>query len=264
MRVEFLRALEGGITRLRNKGGASASWLYDLVNGYVRQDGSIASRPGTDNEIILPAGTVGLTAANGELVVFSATPKTMPAGVRCEVLRHPTDATLDLTEIHFAGPFLGDATGALLYVVAEFENGDVFHYWQRSAGALWEANKVYAAGGTATPTAPNGFMYVARRLGVAGQPWAPKVDRVLGDKVEPTTANGYTYEAIDMSGNPTTGSASEPAWIAADGAEVIEYTMDDAAPSPGVGSIDLIVITPPDDVVDRYSKDSQVDYRSQQ
>ena len=264
MRVEILRALEGGITRLRNKGGASASWLYDLLNGYVRQDGSIASRPGTDSEIILPAGTKGLTAANGELVVFSATPKTMPAGVRCEVLRHPTDATLDLAEIHFAGPFLGDTSGALLYVAADFENGDVFHYWQRSTGAAWEANKVYGASATVSPTAPNGLMYVAKRLGTAGQPWAPKIDRVLGDKVEPTASNGYTYEAVDMSGNPTTGSGTEPKWIAADGAEVIEYTMDGGADTPANGPINPIDIYPPDDVVDRYSKDAQVDYRSQQ
>lgn len=263
MRVEFLRALEGGITRLRNKGGASPSWLYDLVNGYVRQDGSIASRPGTDNEIILPAGTKGLTAANGELVVFSSTPKAVPAGVRCEVLRHPTDPTRVLTEIHFAGPFLGDANGALLYVVAEFDNGDVYHYWQRTAGASWQANKVYGAGESVSPTAPNGLMYVAKRLGTAAKPWAPKVDRVLTDRVEPTTPNGYTYVAVDMSGNPTTGSGTEPKWIAADGAEVIEYTMDVEAPATGDAGSGSVTQQPPATVTDRYER-RVLDSRSEQ
>lgn len=263
MRVEFLRALEGGITRLRNKGGASASWLYDLVNGYVRQDGSIASRPGTDNEIILPAGTKGLTAANGELVVFSSTPKAVPAGVRCEVLRHPTEPTRVLAEIHFAGPFLGDANGALLYVVAEFDNGDVYHYWQRTAGAAWQANKAHGAGESVSPTAPNGLMYVAKRLGTAAQPWAPKVDRVLADRVEPTTPNGYTYVAVDMSGNPTTGSGTEPKWIAADGAEVIEYTMDVEGPASGDSGSGTVIQEPPPAVVDRYER-RVLDSRSEQ
>lgn len=253
MRVEFLRALEGGITRLRNKGGASASWLYDLVNGYVRQDGSIASRPGTDDEIILEPGTKGLTAANGELVVFASAPTATPAGVRCEVLRHPTDPTQPLLEIHFAGPFLGDSRGAMLYVAAEFANGDVFHYWQRTAGASWGANTVFAQGAMVSPTAPNGLMYMATRLGGTGQKWAPKVDRVLGDKVEPTTANGFTYEAVDMSGNPTTGGSTEPAWIAADGAEVIEYTMDGLIDAPDTGGDGGGGnTTPPAEVSDRY------------
>lgn len=258
MRVEFLRAVEGGITRLRTKGGASASWLYDLINGYVRQDGSISSRPGTDNEITLPAGTKGLTAANGKLVVFSSSPKVAPAGVEVEVLRHPTEPSRQLAEIHFAGPFLGDSSGALLYVVAEFDNGDVFHYWQRNAGKTWEAHKAYTAGEVIAPSEPNGLMYVVRQLGQSAQKWAPSAVRNIGDRVEPTTSNGYTYQAIDMSGSPTTGAAVEPAWIAADGAEVIEYTMDGAAADSGSGGAvggdpGTGTIIPPPSVVDRYS-----------
>lgn len=251
MRVEYLRALEGGITRLRNKGGALASWLYDLVNGYVRIDGSIASRPGTTDELILPAGTKGYAVANGLHVVFSASPKTCPAGVSCEVLRHPTDPTQEIAEIHFAGPFLGNASGSLLYVVAEFDNGDVFHYYQRTAGAPWESGKNYKTGDIVTPTTPNGLMYVGRRLGTVGTKWAPQVSRALGDKVEPTVANGYVYEAVDMGGNPTTGGKNEPVWVAADGAEVIEYTMDIEDPSTTI-SDDTIAEQMPSDIEERY------------
>lgn len=209
MRKVELNALEGGITRLRNKGGTNPKWLYDLVNGYVLQDGSIQSRPGTDNELLLPAGTKGLCAVNGALVVFSNAAKTgMPAGVTCEILTHPTLPTLGLADIHFAGPFLGGDTGAYLYVVAEFSNGDVFHYWlQRSA--VWTANTNYKLGDMVEPTVPNGFAYRAKRIGSPYPVWAPSVERTIGDRIEPTVANGFYYEVIatsDSTTGPTTSS----------------------------------------------------------
>ncbi len=224
MRITTLNAAKAGINRLRIKGSPSPETLYDLLNGYVNASGQIQSRPGTVVDATLPAGTKGLCAFNGGMVVFSASPKVVPAGYRCESIAHPTDQAQELVEIHFAAPFLN-----VLYVVAEFANGDVFHYWLQHADA-WKASTSYAEGALVEPTTPNGFVYRAHRIGAAGIPWAPSVARAVGAVVEPTTPNGFKYTAVSTLGaNPRSGTV-EPTWPKTDGAQVIEDTS--GAPAP--------------------------------
>ena len=214
-----LNALKSGINRLRTKGGADPSSLYDLVNGYVTIDGSIQSRPGTINKVTLPAGTKGLCAFQGGFVVFShqSTPIATP-GYRCEVLVNPNDADQPIKEIHFAAPFMGSP-----YVVAEFANGEVFHYWLQSS-APWKADTVYHAGDIVEPTTPNGLAYQAVRMGNAYPSWEAGAPRELADKLEPTVYNDYYYTAIEVDGaNPASG-ATEPVWPTSEGAQVIEDT----------------------------------------
>lgn len=250
MHVETLQPLTGGINRLRTKGGADPRQLYDLLNADVAQDGSIVSRRGIVKVYDLPAGTKGLCAANGVLNVFSDSPKTgIPTGVECIVLRHPTIAGLTLHDIPFAGPFLGDASGALLYVVGEFNNGDVYHYWTRSA-TTWAANAVHQPGDLVQPTVPNGYLYRARRAGTPYPAWAAGVNRSVGDIVEPTTSNGYSYEVIDVAADPTASGTTEPVWPEAEGGVVTEYTVpttggSSAPTDPGDSTL-------PSDVSDRY------------
>ncbi len=65
-RIVTLNAAKGGINRLRVKGGADPSTLYDLVNGYVDQAGVLCSRPGTENTVVLPGGaTKGMCDQRG-------------------------------------------------------------------------------------------------------------------------------------------------------------------------------------------------------
>lgn len=227
-----LNALKAGINRIRTKGGADPSSLYDLINGYVTIDGSIQSRPGTTRHATLPAGTKGLCAFKGGMVVFASAFITVPAGYTCEVLIHPTDDTLTLAEIHFAAPFLG-----YLYVVAEFSDDSVFHYWLRS-GDVWQADHVYIPGDIVSPSTPNGFLYQAT---VKNHPtaWAAGVARALGDIVQPTTENGWYYTVTEASGtNPSSGQV-EPTWPVQDGAEVsedVDTTPAPPAPSDSSGS----------------------------
>lgn len=245
-RIVELNALEGGITRLRTKGGANPKWLYDLENGYVLQDGSIQSRPGTTDEIILPAGTKGLCTFDGGLVVFSNAAKTVPAGVTCEVITHPTLPAQELLDIHFAGPFLG-----YLYVVAEFADGEVCHYWLQRRDA-WKANTSYTAGDVVEPSVRNGFAYRAHRLGNPATTWAPNVTRALTDVVEPTTANGYQYTVVDTLGSNPRSGTTEPTWPTSEGARVSEDTDLTAPATPGTGTSTTPTDTLPQDVVDRY------------
>lgn len=245
MRTVSLTTVKGGMNLLRRKGGAASDSLLDLHNGYVSAARTAVSRPGTAADVQLPAGTHGLVAFNGGFVVFSNSAKTIAdPRYRCEVILHPEDPILDIERVHFAAPFLG-----FLYVVIEWANGDVFHYWLQTSGT-WAADKVFREGEVIQPTSPNGLTYVAERLGGPAETWTPHKLRAVGNKIEPTKPNGYEYTAVEVYGdNPASGSV-EPAWPATDGAVVYEDT-DGAIPPPAGGGSGG-GIAPPPDVGDRY------------
>lgn len=227
-----LNALKAGITRLRTKGGASPDSLYDLVNGYVTTQRTIQIRPGTiiDADLGLFSGTRGLCAFKGKLVFFSKVPVAAPsAKYENAVLMHPTDPAANLARILFAGPYVG-----ALYVVAEWSNGDIFHYWLESTRE-WAQNTVFLAAQNILPTVHNGLAYQATRLGNAYPAWAPGVPRAVGDKIEPTVYNGYYYEVTAVDGASPASGTSEPVWPIADGALVFEQA-DGGAGNVGGGS----------------------------
>lgn len=244
MRQFALTTAKGGINRLRDKGGASKDSLYDLVNGYVTQTNSIKPRPGTRRAYSLPEGTKGMCAFHEKLHVFSSeTVTSLDPMVVIDVLRHPdAGSLLPLKEIHFAAPFLG-----YLYVVAEWLNGEVFHYWLQENGS-WLPNHVYLEGEVIQPTVPNGYAYQATRLNPAETVWKALEPRTVGDIVEPTKPNGYQYEVIDTVGlNPASG-ATEPAWIAESGALVYEDVIGGGSTTTPPAS----TTTVPPNVEDRY------------
>lgn len=226
-RLQQLNGAEQGIDRRKTKGGASQKTLYDLVNGYVDATGSIVSRPGTVETHILPAGSRGMCAFEGGLVVFSSVNLTMPAGVTNEILTHPSNPAATLVEIHYAGPFLGS-----LYVTAEWSDGGVFDYWLQSA-PTWAANTNYELYDLVSPTALNGLTYKAHRLTPPGDLWTANTEYAVGDVVEPPVFNGYEYVCIEAYGSPARSGSTEPEWPAADGATVTEEA--DLTPSDGGG-----------------------------
>lgn len=252
MRSVTLNAIKSGINRLRIKGGPSPSTLYDALNCYIDASGAPQSRPGTVIDYELPAGCKGLTAANGELVTFChEVVSPMPAGVRLHVLSNPEGDPNDpdpIKEIHYAGPFLGDSTGVYLYVVAEFESGDVWHYWLQRAGT-WEAEKIYMLGDIVEPTTPNGMAYRAKRLNPAAPKWGPNMEVQVGDVLEPTEFNGYQFEVIDTIGDSPRTGTTEPDWKT--GADAVTYEdvdLQDSVADDDSGGGD----TPPPGVRQRY------------
>lgn len=246
MRTVVLNTLSGGINRLRIRGGASPNVLYDLENGHVTAANTVESRPGTVSSAILPAGTKGLCAFGGKLHVF-ATSVIAPGNALyvVNILRHPTTGFAGtLREIHFAQPFLG-----YLYVVAEFSDGAVYHYWLQPASA-WTANTAVKVGDIRAPSVANGFVYEAVRLSPAAPLWAPDVVRAVNNVVEPTIANGFAYTVTSTIGSAPRSGTTEPTWPKAVGATVYEDTgRESPPPTPppdgGAG-------TPPADIVERY------------
>lgn len=249
MRAVTFSRWQQGISRLREKGGAQPEALYDLENGYVAIDGSIRSRPGTEEVVQLPTGTKGLCAFEGKLVVFSHQAQSIPAStpqVTCEVVVHPSSPGTALREIHFAGPFLGH-----LYVVAEFADGLVRHYWLRRS-STWKAAKPYKLGDLVQPSVPNGFVYRAHRLNPPKVTWAPDVARAVDDRIEPTEHNGFEYLCVQTLGsNPRSGSV-EPEWPTTEGATAVEDTSAGVTPPPNTGTTTPPTTDPGDDIIDRY------------
>lgn len=247
-----LTVLKGGINRLRDKGGARADWLYDLVNGQITESGTVKVRPGTLRTLTLSGTTKGLVAFRGGFHVFSHQVESVPAGYTLHVLVSPeSDDTVDppvvytLTRIHFAKPMLG-----YLYVAAEFSNGGVWHYWLQQ-GTTWRASTMYKIGDLAQPTVVNGLAYQANRSDAPNPVWAPGVTRTVGDKVEPTVYNGFYYTVIDTAGTTPASGDTEPTWPEAAGATVIENTDTTPAPTPTPASDPAT--TPGSDVIDRYT-----------
>ena len=219
-RIQPLSTTNAGMTRLRTKGNADPATLYDCLNAYITLAGTIRPRPGTQTDITLPTDTKGMVAHNCRIYVFSHIPQVTsnPDKYVVATLRHPTDATLKLAQIHFAAPFMG-----FLYVAAEFEDGNVWHYWLEELDA-WTAGTDYKVGDRVFATVENGFAYKASRPGSAYPAWAAGVERSVNDIIEPTVYNGFKYTVTVVSGtNPASGQI-EPDWPAEAGAQVVEYT----------------------------------------
>jgi hypothetical protein len=237
-----LTVVKGGINRLRTKGAALNDSLYDLLNGYVTAAKTVKVRHGTFRTYTLPTDTAGenitkgLMAFDGTLHVFAIEDADVPAGVTLHIITHPTDATVGIEKIHFAKPFMG-----FPYVVAEFTDGVVQHYWLQS-GAEWQPDTVYKAGDIVVPSTPNGLSYQASRSTPANTSWAPNVLREVGDVIEPTEYNDFYYTAIDTQGDNPRSGATEPEWPTEDGASIFE----DADGSPDATAT---FTSPPDSTV---------------
>ncbi len=226
-RNEVLTAVKGGINRQRLKGAAPRDALYDLLNGYVTSAKTIRVRPGTLRVATLPEDTGGdpltrgLVSLGGSLHVFAVDMMDVPDGYVLHVLSHPDglDSNGDpvpLSRIHFAAPLMG-----YLYVVAEFEGGDIYHFWLQE-GDAWEASTAYELGEIVTPANSTGLSYQATRTGSANPSWVAGARREVGDVVEPTTFNNFKYTVVDVQGdNPRSGD-TEPTWPTSDGQQFNE------------------------------------------
>lgn len=250
-----LTIVKGGIDRLRPKGGARADSLFDMVNCHVTAEGTVVVRPGTRRLANLPVGTVGLVAFDSFYHVFSHQFVSLAgfASFRLDILLHPFSPTATLVEIHYAAPFMG-----ALYVVAEFNDGQIYHYWLQNADP-WQASHEYSANVFVTPTVPNGYVYIGTRLTAPYPSWTPGAPRTLGPPasiIEPTVYNEYYYTAIELQGdNPTSGTV-EPVWPLATGATIVENSDGFPAQTPNAGNPPTppAPTTPQPTTTDRYSR----------
>ena len=241
-----LTSIGGGISRLRVKGAALKNTLYDALNCYVTMQQTVVIRPGTIRQAQISQNTKGLVGFAGEFHVFSNDPTVMvPSGYALDVLINPVNGSLALEKIHFAAPFMG-----FLYVVPEFTDGSIYHYWLQSSGT-WAADTIYYTGDYILPTVPNGFAYLATRLAPLNSTWSPNSPVTLNQIVEPNIYNGFMYQAIAVAGTTPHTGAVEPTWPITENATIQEFgDFNTTAGSNTTGIVTSTTLAP--SITDRY------------
>ena len=123
-----------GMDRRKERIAGTAGALWEGINGHINRGGSFERRKKFVKKYALPAGTTfGLTQINKQLYVFgsSASPGTIPAGVNYQQLAHTASA--NMTSILDVTSF-----GGKIYAVAQFDNGDIYHYYNGSRVTSWD------------------------------------------------------------------------------------------------------------------------------
>lgn len=224
MRTITLNTAAAGMTRLRNKGGANPETLFELTDAYVTASRSIKPRPAMVYKTKLPSASKGYAVYNGVRYTFAARSASNPGSATVLILVHPNPAFAGtISKIHFAHPFMG-----YLYVVAEFSDSNVYHYWLQRPSP-WFANTVYDANAIVEPTTPNGLYFKAI---IENPPlsWQPNHQYATNDTVQPTTYNKYGYTATNLTpSSPAPSGGTEPAWIAKEDALILESSAGGAA-----------------------------------
>ncbi len=241
-RAVVLNTSAAGMTRLRGKGGASPETLWELTNGYVTASRAIQQRPAINYYTTFPATSRGMTVFNGVMYTFTAHAVSNPGSATVKVLIHPTAGfSGELYRIHFAQPFMGFPRvrnrGLGLYVVAEFDDHTIAHYWLQEPAA-WQPLTIYNVNDLVQPTTPNGFYYKAV-INNAPPAWQPNTLYATGALVQPSTYTGYSFTATNLlPSSPTTSGGTEPVWINLPGSLVLESSsgpssnVNTAAPTP--------------------------------
>ena len=229
MRPFPLTTLTGGINRLQVKGNASASNLYDLVNAYITNEGTVSPREGTVRAATLDTNTVGLMYFDGVPNIFGATfttsTATVPSGYKLNVLLNPVNAAAIPTKIWFAKPFMG-----FPFVTAEFTDGSVYDYWLQNSGT-WTSDTVYTSASIVLPVTPNGLAYQGVRNWPPNPFWSANTLITSGSYVEPNEATGYCYRAIAVAGTSPHTGASEPVWPTVSAGQIQEFGDFDTSSS---------------------------------
>lgn len=246
VRPVTLNASKAGMTRLRSKGGASSETLWELKNGFVNASKCPQQRPGTTFKKSLAQNgdtanlPKGLCSFNGKLHTFCHRPFTFTdSTVVVDVLRHPTNNAATIATVWFAKPFMG-----FLYVVAEFSDGFIGHYWLQQAPA-WKPNAMYFDNDMVQPRTPNGYSYQAQRI-LNPPSWTPLLQYKVADQVAPTTYDGYYFSVLQVFGPgaaltpPIARSGSvEPNWNIVTGFQggflTLEFSTAATPPAPVAG-----------------------------
>lgn len=122
-----------GMDRRRERISGIPGTLWTGKNVHITRGGDIQRTKKFVSRFTLPAGSHGLATLGEQLYVFDETDlsATMPAGVNFQRLQHPASGVM--TRILDAKPFDG-----LMYAIAEFDDGSVYHYYNGSRVTGWD------------------------------------------------------------------------------------------------------------------------------
>ncbi len=126
-----------GLDRRKSSVTSPSGTLRELKNAHITRGGEIEKSKKFDVRYTLPVGTFSVEPLDNNLYVFgSIADPAVPAGVTYQRLQHP-DGVSSMTKVIDA-----DVYDSKLYVVAEFDGGDAFHYYDGSLVSDWSAGLV--------------------------------------------------------------------------------------------------------------------------
>lgn len=135
--VEDFRA---GVDRRRPIFAGLPGSIWEGINGHLTRGGDFEKRKAFTTKYTLPAGTFGMAATDTALYVFgSIADPGMPAGVTYQRLQHP-DGTSAMSDVLSVELFDG-----LLYVITQYANGDIIHFYDGAVVEDWLSGIVRAA-----------------------------------------------------------------------------------------------------------------------
>lgn len=121
----------GGLDKRRPAIAAVPGTLQKAVNVHVSRGGDLEKRKAFVSHATIPAGTFGFASAAGNLYVFgSGTDPGVPAGITYQRLQHPDGFAM--SAIRSWSVYSGK-----LYVLAEYSNGDVLHFYDGAIVSDW-------------------------------------------------------------------------------------------------------------------------------
>lgn len=130
----------GGMDRRRIRIDEQPNTVYNLVNAHINRGGQIEGRKAFVPTYELSVGlTFGLAEKQGSLYVFGSVDALtvfVPPGVTYQRLQHPDGATA------MSGVTDVDIFNGFLYVIAQFTDSSVHHYYNGSRVIYWDAGTI--------------------------------------------------------------------------------------------------------------------------
>lgn len=230
MGLIWAKEFTAGLDTRRMFEAAAGGVLIRARNGHITSGGEFEARLAFVPEYDLPAGTHGLFYDRTSIVVFgSIAPPSMPPGVSYQRIEHPDE--VPLARVLSAELFSGK-----VYVVGEFEDGSIHHFYDGVRVEDWFDGRARAAfevtGGSITPAlkAQGSFEITGGTLDPANTIDAVEIDGVdiLGAPVEHTGSNATTASAVAAQINSYT---SAPDYTALAAGAIITITAVSTGPA---------------------------------
>lgn len=118
-------------------------YVFDALNGVFNRAGNFEQRKSfIDDAAALPTDTFGLEVIGSNTFVFSSNPVAVAPPSTVQILIHPDGAPRTLTEIIWSTVF-----GGKIYVIAKFDDDNVFHYYDETLVAVWTEGTIRGSSG---------------------------------------------------------------------------------------------------------------------
>lgn len=231
----WVKELTGGLDTRRMPETTPGGVLIKGQDGHITSGGEFEKRAAFVTGYVLPAGTFGLAKTRTGVTVFGiAASAAVPSGVSYQQLAHP-DGVTDIDRI-----LSYDLYGGKLYVVVQFEDGSIYHYYDGSRVTDWFDGRARASftvvSGGATSELTTLFVN-----GVS----------IMSGAVTWTTSNENTADLIAAAINGATSSPDYEATAVGDQVNIIAATAGAGSNGFAVSfvSINALTLDPPTGLV---------------